>query len=216
LAGNWTSALGAFMPLIGGMLGMLVLLVVVMIVGVRIISKDKIACTFHKNHRKASALLKYDAANQCVWLGKEDDPNREKYIVTEDEMEWIEWPGMLPGIFCVSVRSLDYVRNIPIPIHSEKRASTSMSAKALRLQSDSNVLQAVYMHARNSLGLSKKQALGGLTTILLVAAVALSLFGAYKGMQTGSDTKAIQTQLQAIQNALGINGTTITPTPEGK
>jgi hypothetical protein len=193
-----------------------VIMAVGLVFGVRLMTKDKIACTFHKNHKKGGALLKYDAANQCVWLGKEDDPNREKYLVTEDEMEWIEWPGMLPHPFNVTIRSLDYVRGVPTPMHPEKRSSTNISAKALRLQSDGNVLQAVYMHARQSLGLGKKQVLGGMVTMLLLAAVAISLFGAYKSMSAEANTAALKNQLQTIQNALGINSapalTPVTPT----
>ncbi len=213
MSGNWGAALGAFAPVIIGMLVMFVICCVALIFGVRIMTKDKIACTFHKNHKKGGALLKYDAANQCVWLGREDDPNREKYLVDEDCMEWIEWPGMLPHIFSATIRSLDYVRGIPTPIHPEKKASTNISAKALRLQSDGNVLQAVYMHARQSLGIGKKQALGGMVTLLLVAAVAISLFGAYQSMQVKSQTDAIKSHIQTIENALGIQSAPTTPAP---
>lgn len=207
MSGNWGAALGAFGPLIVGMLVTFIIMAVALMFGIRYMTKDKIACTFHKNHKKGGALLKYDAANQCVWLGKEDDPNREKYLVDEDCMEWVEWPGMLPHFFCVTIRSLDYVRGIPTPIHPEKKASTNISAKALRLQSDGNVLQAVYMHARQSLGMGKKQALGGSVTMLLLAAVAISLFGAYQSMQVKTQTEAIKSHIQTIENALGINTT---------
>jgi hypothetical protein len=222
VSGDWLAAFKVFGPLFAGMFIMFIMLTIMVILGGRWITRDKIACTFHKNHKKAGALLKYDAINGCVWLGKEDDPNREKYLVTEDEMEWLEWPGMLPHIMSVTIRSLDYVRGVPTPLHPEKKVSTNISAKSLRLQSDGNVLQAVYMHARNALGLNKKQALGGLVTVLLVATAAVSLFDAYKSMQIGTDTAALKNHIQLIENALHIdtspaaNVTPGTPLPGGR
>lgn len=205
MSGNWEAALSAMLPLVFGMIGVFILCCVALIAGIRIMTKDKILCTFHKNHRKGSALLKYDAANSCVWLGKEDDPNREKYLVTQDEMEWVEWPGMLPSWFCVTIRSMEYVRGVPTPINAEKKGNNAnISAKALRLQSDSNVLQAVYLHARQSLGLKGKPQVATATMLLLVVIAGASLFGAYNSMQVGPQMKAIQSHITTIENALGI------------
>ncbi len=216
MQGNWGAAISALAPMFIGMIGMFVVMSVLLIVGIRIMTKDKIFCTFHRNHRKAGALLKYDAVDNCVWLGKADDPNREKYDVNSDDVEWVDWPGMLPSFFCVTIRSLDFVRNQQTPVNVEKKGHAVMSAKAYRLQSDANVLQAVYLHARTALGLNKGQKLGSMITILLVAAVAMSLFTAYKTMQMGSQVSSTKVQLETIQNALGIitEYTAPTPTPQ--
>ncbi len=221
MSGNWGAALGAFVPLVIGMLVVLVAMVVFLIIGIRVMAKDKILATFHKNHKKGGALLKYDSINQCVWLGKEDDPNREKYMVTEDEIEWIEWPGMLPHFFCVTIRSLEYVRGVPTPVHVERKVNTNISAKALRLQSDGNVLQAVYMHARTALGLQKQSKMSMMVMLLLVGTFALSLFGVWKSMQSSTDVTAIKNHMITIEQKLGVGASTesvpqltpITPTP---
>jgi hypothetical protein len=210
LSGNWGAALSAFGPLIIGMLIAFVMCAVLLIFGIRWMTKGKIACSFHKNKKKAGALLKYDAENVCVWLGKDSDPNREKYDVVDDAIELIDWPGMLPHFFCVTIRSLEYVRGNPTPINLEKRTSTNITAKALRLQSDGNVLQAVYLHARQALGAMKKQTVSTMVLLLLVGTLALSLFGVWKNMQTSSETIIIKTQLQTIQNALGVGTQPVT------
>lgn len=211
MSGNWGAALGALMPVVWMMLAMITAGCVVTLIGIRVLTRGKIACTFHKNHRKSGALLKYDAENQCVWLGGEADPNREKYNVTEDEIEWIEWPGTLPHFFCVTLRSLEYIRGVPTPINMSKRASTNITAKALRLQSDGNVLQAVYMHARSALGIKGKAGTSMIGVLLLVVITAVSLFNAYSLMKTGSQQTMTDTRIRTIQEALGIESSPVTP-----
>jgi hypothetical protein len=149
-----------------------------------------------------------------VWVGREDDPNREKYDVTEDDIEWADWPGSLPGIFNVPIRCLDFVRNCPNAINLEKRANANRSAKFNRLQSDAAVLQAVYLNARQTLGIQPRQAASMIVIATLVGIALLSLFGAYKGMQTSSDMSTIQTQIENISNGLGIpTAPALTPMP---
>ncbi len=204
----------AVSSMILAMFGMFALCFVMLIIVIRVVSRNKILCTFHKNHKKGSLLLKYDNIDQCVWIGREDDPNREKYQVIGDCIEWVDWPGGIPSFFCVPIRSLDYVRNVEIPIHPEKRVSSSRSARMNRLQSDTNVLQAVYLHAKQSLGLGKKQTASTMVLILLITIAVLSLVGAWKGMSTSSDIKSIRTDIHNVSNALGVGtNPVVTPVP---
>ena len=199
--------MGSMLGLVGTMLGFgigaIVILCLLLIVYIRVYSKDKIIVIYHRNKRRGGVLLPYDASENCVWLGREDDPKREKYTFTEDEIEMASWPGGLPSFFTVDIRSIDCVKGFPSAINMAKVKSGHVSAKSLRLLSDGKVLEAVYLHARQGLGLAGAKT-SMMTLIILMVIMAASLYAAYTGMQNSGSIGSLQSQIGSIQQTLGV------------
>ena len=200
--GNWGAALSSLTPVFTFGLGAIVVMMVIWIIGIRLLVRGKILCTFHKNRRKTGGLFKIDPDHNCIWVKSKGDPHSEKYDVDEDMMEDVDFPAGFPTIFQTTVRSLEYVRFIPSPFHPEKHSSKN-SARSNKLITDENVLNAVYHYAERSLGVaSTKQSM--ILVICIAAVLAVSLFGVYTGMKASSATASNTVILRAIEKALGI------------
>lgn len=195
MSGNWGAALSAFAPYILYFMGFILFLVVVWLVGIRVMTQGRLLATFHKNRRKTGGLFKIDADHNCIWVKTKENPRGEKYNITPDFIEWVDYPGgWIPSMFCVSVRSLEYVRYEKDPYHPEKHIG-KVSARSNKFITDENVLGAVYHYAERSLGVQRARQ-NMILMIALVAIFGISLFSAYMSMQANNTARA-------LLNALG-------------
>ena len=201
---SWVALLHMLMPIFEYMIGMFILFVIVWLVGIRIMTQGKVLATFHKNHRKSGGLFKIDSDHNCIWLKGKGDKKAEKYNLIPEYMEWIDWPGgFVPSLFCVSIRSWEYVRYEKDPYSPEKHAA-KVSARSNKYISDENVLGAVYRWSERSLGLGKGAQMSTMMIVILGIVMVGSIVSAYFSMQASQHATAAQAGLQAIQNALGV------------
>ena len=201
LAGNWSAALKAFLPMIEWGIGFIIFFVIVWLIAIRLMTQGKMHATFHGFRKKAGGLFKIDQDHNCIWLPGKGDKKREKYNLDADCMEEIEFPGIGPKIFNTTIRSLDYDIHDPNPRHRKGQSKTT--AHTNKLTTDENVLAAVYQFAQRGLGL--KPAGGSMLTMLILVGILLfSLFGAWMSMSANTAAKANAAQILQIMHALGI------------
>ena len=148
-------------------IGMVLLLLVIY---PRIVSSGKVLCHFHENKRAWSSLLKEDRVDGCIWIGKEDNPDREKYMIDQDKLFFTAWPGGLPSFLQVQVRTLWFKRHESEPFDPSRHHS-KYGAKYLRFVTDTNMLESQWKDVRTSLGLKAKNM--GMNNIILLAGIGL-------------------------------------------
>lgn len=173
-------------------LGGLVAIGGILMVWARVSSKGKMIASFHDNGTFWSVLLKEDSDHNCLWLGREGSENREKYAIDEEKIELVRYPGMLPSILTVPVRSLEYVRHNPEPYHPSKTHKSKITAVTFRLVTDENMLKSQWKDIRDALGL--KQRPSGLALMILIAVFAVALLSLYS-IYVSAQTQAITQQL---------------------
>lgn len=194
------------LKLIAEYLGIIFGVAVLMILYMRIMAQGKIRCLFDDNKRSYTKMLKEDKAENCVWLGKADSENREKYIIDQTKISLTAWPEGLPGIFQTDVRTLKFIRGQTAP-YDAKGPSKIVTAIYMRLVTDVKMLQAKYREVSAALGIKGGKLAGRFELYILmgvVIAVILALYSIYMNYQTVGVLKAIYGTLHGV------------PTPPGK
>lgn len=186
----------------------LVLMLSLLVIFPRIMSRGKILCYFARNRQEISKFLKEDVENNCVWIGKDGSEDREKYMIDNEKIFTVQYPGGFPSILQVPVRALRFVRDVSEPYDPEKHSS-KYSAKYLRLVTDVNMLKSQWKDVRDALklvtGKTKMQEL--IVPIGIGIILIITLMGTYLTMQNGKT-------LKDIKNAVEVN--TVITTQEGK
>lgn len=151
-------------------------LIVAVILGImfwiRWASRGKILTFFHGNRTLGAALLKEDTKKNCLWLGKPDDEETEKYHIDKTKIFYVRWPGALPWWMNTTVRALEYVKGNPEPWDPEVKHKSDMTALSFRLITDENMLKTTWKDVRESLGIANKSNKAATYVLYGLAAVA--------------------------------------------
>lgn len=168
----------------------------------RVASKNKIICFIHGGRKLRPRMLKEDQENKCVWIGREGDEDRERYIIDENKMFTLDWPSGFPAFLQVPVRALWYVRDKSEP-YDPSSHNSKYGAKYLRLITDVNMLKSQWRDVRESLKLAigAKKYPEWLVYVILIAVLGVALIGVYISFQNAS-------AIQDIKDGLSV--TTIT------
>jgi hypothetical protein len=126
-------------------------IVIFMAVYVKFKARGKVACVFFDTRRIYSMLLEEDVASKCVWRGKEDNPNRERYNLVADKVFEITWPSGLPWFMQERLRAWLFTRNNDEPWDPSNMRVT-MSARMNRMISDEALLRTMWRDLRQSTG----------------------------------------------------------------
>lgn len=110
-------------------------------------AKGKVAAVFMTTRRISSTLAKEDTENTCIWIGKDSDPNREKYKLIPEKSFEIKWPSGLPWFFQERLRAWIFTRNNDEPWDPSNMRVT-MSARMNRMVSDEALLKTMWRDIR--------------------------------------------------------------------
>lgn len=142
------------------------------IVFIKLISKGKVAAVFFDERRIYSMLTVEDAVNQCIWRGKEDDANREKYKLVADKVFEIRWPSGAPWWMQERLRAWMYTRNNDEPWDPSNMRVT-MSARMNRMVSDEALLRTMWKDLRAATGIPGGNGKMPISIILFLGLIAL-------------------------------------------
>jgi hypothetical protein len=180
--------------------GFLIVLFFGALVFVKLSSKGKVAAVFIDTRSIYSRLFKEDTMNQCIWRGKEDNPNREKYKLIADKSFELEWPGGFPWILRTKLKAWIYTRNNDEP-WDPSNMKVVMSARMNRMISDEALLRTMWKDIRTATGIGQ----GGGSPMgmkLLLFLGFIALIGAIGALMTYNLGKAISTFSAADHSAL--------------
>jgi hypothetical protein len=179
-------------------LGIFVIVIIgLLLVYPRLMSQGKILCIFDEGGKTKTRLLKEDKVENCVWIGKVTDSKREEYIIDVSKLTYTSWPGGLPSMFQVEVRTLKFVRGNSAPYNSKGQIDKGITAQYLAIASNVKMLEARFNDMRAALG--QKFGKGGKYELFILIGVAvLVVVGIYSVMLN----MQMQKQLKIVYDTL--------------
>lgn len=182
---------------------MLVAAFIFFVIYIRINTAGKILCHFEENGISKSRFLKEDKVHNVVRLGKMDDPEHcEEYFVSrkKDVMTMTAWPGGLPSLMQVEVRTLKYVRGCPAPYNSKGEIDKGITAHFFAIAVNEKMLEARFRSLEREMGL--KGGKGGKWDLYILIGVGVVLlitgYGVMIQMQNQKVLKMIFDTLHGV------------------
>jgi len=171
---------------------MLMLVLAFLQMWVRRAVKNKIYALFLDQKHLFSAMLPVEG--DCIYYGKGE--KKEKYLLDTDKQFWVIWPPVASNLIGAPVRAHWYVRNRPAPLSPEGK-STGLTARSLTMIGDEAMLKTTWRDIRDTVGAPLSARVSRVSTIILIAIVALGGFTLYLVMN-------LQKVLDAIALVVGV------------
>lgn len=153
-------------------IGIVIMMFVLTMVWIKMSVRGKVGVVFFDDRRIYSMLLPEDTANQCVWRGREDNPNREKYRLVSEKVFEMRWPASLPWFMQERLRAWMYTRNNDEP-WDPSNTRIVMSARMNRMVSDEALLRTMWKDLRAATGAGVVGSGGSMKLVLFLGFIAL-------------------------------------------